>query len=146
MPSSSPPARRCPTASSREGVGTYLELTHSQRVQEKDDVDAAIRASLRTAGDHSSGFVGSNDGSEAEDESPDPRKPPALDREDSAVDFNAVIASSERIPPIPGGECRLYESDEQAARAMVAMQMAQVGAAAAADINEAVDDGTETED
>ena len=127
-----------------EGVGKYLELTHSQRVQEKDDVDAAIRASLRTAGEHSSGFVGSN--SEAEDESPDPCKPPALDREDAAVDFDAVIASNERIPPIPGGECSLYESDEQAARAMVAMQMAQAGAAAAADINEAVDDGTEKED
>ena len=62
------------------------------------------------------------------------------------MDFNAVIASNERIPPIPGGECRLYENDKQAARAMVAMQMAQVGAAAAADINEAVDDGTEKED
>ena len=60
--------------------------------------------------------------------------------------IDAVIASNERIPPIPGGECSLYESDEQAARAMVAMQMAQVGAAAAADINEAVDNSTEKED
>ena len=76
-----------------EGVGKYLQLTHSQRAQEKDDIDAAIRASLRTAGEESVGsFVDdSSDKSEAGDESPEPSKPPSLGRGDAAVDFDAVI-------------------------------------------------------
>jgi hypothetical protein len=91
------------TQDSEESDDDNTIYTNSQLEQEKTDLEIGILASLREA-----------DAIAA---------PPAVQR---------IVSSDERLPIRPGGQSRLYEHDEQVARALTDMQMAQAGSAAAA--------------
>lgn len=87
--------------------------------EEVEDNAGVEEDDMSKDGDDSGNYIITQD---SDEDSVDPTSPPRVPREASAAQ---IIASNERVPVHPGGECRLNEHDEQVARALHAEEYSE---------------------